>query len=56
MLHNGVPFVIATQADSQPPFWWIGLFASPGGLRIVGVVILIITLLVIVPIVRRRRG
>jgi len=18
--------------DSRPPFWWIGLFASPGGL------------------------
>jgi len=22
--------------DSRPPFWWMGLFTSPGGLLIVG--------------------
>jgi hypothetical protein len=35
--------------------WWIGLFTSPGGLRIVGVAILIIALFVAAFIISRPR-
>ncbi len=35
MLHAGAALVLAQQVDTRPPFWWIGLFASPGGLLIV---------------------
>ena len=42
-------------ADSQPPFWWIGLFTSPGGLRIVGVAILIVALFVAAAIIGTRQ-
>jgi hypothetical protein len=34
-------------SGSEPPFWWIGLFASPGGLIIVGVIVAGIVLLVL---------
>ena len=47
--------VIAAQADSQPPFWWIGLFASEGGLLIVVVVLLIVTLFVGAIVISTRR-
>lgn len=41
--------------DTGPPFWWIGLFTSPGGLRIVGVVALIVALLAIASMLRDSR-
>jgi hypothetical protein len=31
----GLALQVDTQIDTSPPFWWIGLFASPGGLLIV---------------------
>jgi hypothetical protein len=46
---------LIAQGDSRPPFWWIGLFSSPGGLLIVGAVIVVITLIVAVPFISRRR-
>jgi hypothetical protein len=44
--------IIAQQIDTRPPFWWIGLFASPGGLMIVGAVVLIV--LIAIVLIRRR--
>jgi len=43
--------------DSRPPFWWIGLFASPGGLLIAAVTVFLVAVLVVLPLVRllRRR-
>ena len=35
LLQPGAALVLALQVDTRPPFWWIGLFASPGGLLIV---------------------
>jgi hypothetical protein len=32
-------------ADTRPPFWWIGLFASTGGLLIIGECLAVIVLL-----------
>ena len=43
------------QVDSRPPFWWMGLFASPGGLIIVAGIIGIVLLLVVIPLVNRRQ-
>jgi hypothetical protein len=34
MLLRAAVFLIAQQTDTRPPFWWIGLLASPGGLLI----------------------
>ena len=42
MLHAGAALAIGELPDTRPPLWWIGLFASPGGLLIVGIVILVI--------------
>jgi hypothetical protein len=53
-LYDGSSRVIAAQADTQPPFWWIGLFASEGGLLIVVVVLLIVTLFVGAFVISRR--
>ena len=44
MLLHGTTLVIAQQLDSNPPFWWFGLFASPGGLLIVAGVIGVVAL------------
>jgi hypothetical protein len=55
MPYDSASRLMAAQADSQPPFWWIGLFASEGGLLIVAVVLLIVTLLLGAFVISRRR-
>jgi hypothetical protein len=47
--------VIAAQVDSRSPFWWIGLFTSPGGLLIVAVAVLIFALLIGAFVISRRQ-
>ena len=39
MLYTASTLIFAQQVDTRPPFWWMGLFASPGGLLIVGSVV-----------------
>jgi hypothetical protein len=42
-------------ADTSPPFWWIGLFASPGGLLIVGTGVAVILIAWVLVRESRRR-
>jgi len=56
MLHHSATLIAQVNADTQPPFWWIGLFASPGGLIIVGMgMVFVITLIVVASAARKRR-
>ena len=48
MLLRAAAFLIAQQTDTRPPFWWIGLLASPGGLLIIGAGLAIILVTVMV--------
>jgi hypothetical protein len=49
---------MALQGDSRPPFWWLGLFTSTGGLIIVAAIlggVSLVALLAITLFKRRRR-
>jgi hypothetical protein len=56
MLLASATFVSAQQVDTRPPFWWLGLFSSPGGLVIVGAIVTVIILAVLVFRQRFGRG